>query len=139
MLRNRSNLTRLIAASLAACAIAPATALAVPATDGQGVAAGGGPGVTTQNLTAPDQVDRVAGATATPQSLSAPDQVDRVAAGSPSQTLSGMQPAASQSSDDGVDTGVLIAALVGAALVAVAGIGLGRRIRVRTARQHTPA
>src|SRR5919106_7019819 len=53
-----------LAVALAACAIAPAVGSAAPIIEGQGVAAGGGPGVTakqfeSQNLTAPDQVDRV--------------------------------------------------------------------------------
>jgi hypothetical protein len=58
-----------LAVALATCAIAPAVGSAAPIIEGQSVAAGGGPGVTakqfeSQNLTAPDQVDRVRDQTA---------------------------------------------------------------------------
>jgi hypothetical protein len=152
MLR-KTNITKLIAAGLAAGAlVGPATAGAVPALDGNGggqaVAAGGGPGVsaqdfgssTPQNLTAPDNVDRVAPSPGS-QDLTAPDNVDRKAPGAepvPSWPTHAQpltppaQPAAAPSSSDGgIDTAVWIAAAGGLALIAVAA-GLAFRIRPRT-------
>jgi hypothetical protein len=155
MLRS-TNITKLVAAGLAAGALAgPAAAGAVPIIDGntsgqtvagQAVAAGGGPGVSAQdfrqqNLTAPDQVDRVTAPPAT-QDLTAPDNIDRKAPDAPTAptwpthaqplTPPAQQPAASpSSSDDGIDTGVWIAAAGGVALVAV-GAGLALRMRPRT-------
>jgi hypothetical protein len=155
MLR-KTNITKLIAAGLAAGAlVGPATAGAVPIIDGNGgaggqaVAAGGGPGVsaqdfasqgTSQNLTAPDQVDRVAPSPGS-QDLTAPDNVDRKAPGAEpvpawpthAQPLTPpAQPAlAPSSSDGGVDTAVWIAAAGGVALVGIAA-GLAFRLRPRT-------
>jgi hypothetical protein len=99
MLRN-TNITKLIAAGLAAGALAgPATAGAVPILDGNGaasgqtvagqaVAAGGGSDVSSRDfpsqgtppiLPAPDNVDRVAPSQGTRPIQPAPDNVDRVA------------------------------------------------------------
>jgi hypothetical protein len=91
MLHKHSRPLRLLAAALAIAAIAPAGAAAQP-TDAHTVATSGHNAVT-QNLTAPDQVDRVSvpqpagqavaaggGPGVTPQTLTAPDQTDRVAA-----------------------------------------------------------
>jgi hypothetical protein len=176
MLRN-TNIKKLIAAGLVAGALAgPATAGAVPAFDtdpipsdqpvaGQAMAAGGGPSVsaqeftpqsTPQNLTAPDNVDRVAPSPGfqdltapdnvdrvapSPgfQDLTAPDNVDRKAPDSPTTWPTHAQPLTSpnqpalapSSSGDGVDTGVWIAAAGGLALVAI-GAGLTFRVRPRT-------
>jgi hypothetical protein len=161
MLTNHKKLARLLTASLAVAAIAPATAGAVPAIDGQGVAAGGGPGVTSQTLTAPDQVNRVV----TPN----PDQmddsvvgthVDRVVTPNPDQmdgsvvgTQSNKAPqwpvnpqpivghtgstATAKPSDDGIGTeAIVLIAVGGVALVAAAGLGLSRVRRDRADRQR---
>jgi hypothetical protein len=140
MLHQPRSLKKAVALGLAACAIAPATAGAVPIIEGQGVAAGGGPGVTakqfeSQSLTAPDQVDRVRDQTAnvyvppatteTPQPTNAPvwpTGPQPAARHAPSTA-----PKASPSDDGGLDTGIWIA--IGAsALVAASGLGLvGRR------------
>jgi hypothetical protein len=142
MLQQHRNWYRTLAAALAASAIYPATAGAVPAIDGgqgsapmqgQGVAAGGGPGVTPQTLTK------------APQSLAAPDQVDRNAHWKPSASTAPTwplnpkpigQPATAQPSNDGggLDTDVWIA-IGGAALVAAGGIGVAGRKRLQTKRQ----
>ncbi len=79
MLHKQKSLARLLTASLAIAAIAPATAGAVPIIDsqstqaiqGQAVAAGGGSGVTPETLTAPDQV---AGGLKPAQARPNPDQ-----------------------------------------------------------------
>jgi hypothetical protein len=155
MLTNHKKLARLLTASLAVAAIAPATAGAVPAIDGQGVAAGGGPGVTQQTLTtprvvtpnpdqivtAPAQVDRVV----TPN----PDQMDDSVVGTPSnqapQWPVNPQPivghtgstATAKPSDDGIGTeAIVLIAVGGLALVAAAGLGLTRVKRVRSGRQR---
>ena len=143
MLQQHRNWYRTLAAALAASAIAPAAAGAVPAIDGgqgsapiqgQGVAAGGGPGVTPQTLTTKSQ------------SLAAPDNVDRKDGWTPSAADTAPtwpvnpkpigQPATAQPSDDGggVDTDVWIA-IGGAALVAAGGIGVAGRKRLQTKRQ----
>src|SRR5262245_45950282 len=142
MLQQHRNWYRTLAAALAASAIVPGTAGAVPAIDGgqgsapiqgQGVAAGGGPGVTPQTLTK------------APQSLAAPDQVDRNAHWKPSATTAPTwpvnpkpigHPTTAQPADDGggVDTDVWIA-IGGAALVAAGGIGVAGRKRLQTKRQ----
>jgi hypothetical protein len=128
------SLKRTLALGLAACAIAPATASAAPAIEGQAVGAGGGPGLTArdvtpaQNLTAPDQVDRVASTKSNPGPPAWPANPRAVGV---------VQPAtATQPSDDGgVDTGVWIA--LGTAAFAVAGgIGLAGSKRLRTGRQR---
>lgn len=141
MLQQHRNWYRTLAAALAASAIAPATAGAVPAIDGelgsstiqgQGMAAGGGPGVTSQSLT-------------TRQSLAAPDQVDRNAGWKPSHATAPTwpvnpkpigHPATAQPSHDdgGTDADVWIA-IGGAALVAAGGIGVAGRRRLQTKRQ----
>jgi hypothetical protein len=146
MLTNHKKLARLLTASLAVAAIAPATAGAVPAIDGQGVAAGGGPGVTSQTLTAPDQVDR--GVTPK-QDMRAPDQVDGSVVGTQSdkapQWPVNPQPivghtgskATAKPSDDGLGTdAIVLIAVGGVALVAAAGLGLTRVKRVRAGRQR---
>jgi hypothetical protein len=159
MLTNHKKLARLLTASLAVAAIAPATAGAVPAIDGQGVAAGGGPGVTPQTLTAPDQGKRVV--TPNPdQIVTAPDQVDRVVTPNPDQmdgsvvgTQSNNAPqwpvnpqpivghtgstANAKPSDDGIGTeAIVLIAVGGVALVAAAGLGLTRVRRGRAGRQR---
>jgi hypothetical protein len=136
MLQQHRNWYRTLAAALAASALVPATAAAVPAIDGQGVAAGGGSGVTPQTLTKP-------------YSLSAPtpDQMDRESGRTPSAASSAPTwpvnptpiahaPATAQPSDDGggLDTDVWIA-IGGAALVAAGGIGVAGRKRLQTKRQ----
>jgi hypothetical protein len=92
MLHKHIRPLRLLTAGLAIAAIAPASAAAQP-TDAHAITTGGHNTVITQNLTAPDQVDRgiapqpagqaVAaggGPGVTPQTLTAPDQTDRVGA-----------------------------------------------------------
>jgi hypothetical protein len=135
------SLIRCLAIGLAACAIAPAFASATPIIEGQGVAAGGGPGVTakqfeSQNLTAPDQVDRVPGKAAnvyvppTTADLAPPTNAPVWPTGpQPAATrhAPSTAPKASPSDDGGLDTGVWIA-IAGGALVAAGGLGLvGRR------------
>jgi hypothetical protein len=133
-----------LAVALATCALAPVAASAAPIIEGQGVAAGGGPGVTakqfeSQSLTAPDQVDRVRDQTANvyvpptntvaqptsnpaPQWPSGPQPVATRHAPAHHAT-----PTASPSDDGGLDTGIWIA-IGGGALVAAGGLGLvGRR------------
>jgi hypothetical protein len=141
MLHQPRSLKRALALGLAACAIAPATAGAAPIIEGQGVAAGGGPGVTakqfeSQNLTAPDQVDRVPGKTAnvyvppTTADLAPPTNAPVWPTGpQPAATrhAPSTAPKASPSDDGGLDTGIWIAIGAGA-LVAASGLGLvGRR------------
>jgi hypothetical protein len=144
MLHKHKSLARLLTASLAIGALAPATAGAVPIIDGQGVAAGGGPGVTPQSLTAPDQVDRGG---QPKQDLRAPDQVNPGVVGTPSNAPTwpiNPQPighagskAAPKSSDNGLSTeAIVLIAFGGVVLVATAGLGLARRKRARTDRQR---
>jgi hypothetical protein len=143
MLHQPRSLKRAAALGLAACAIAPATAGAMPVIDGQGVAAGGGPGVTakqfeSQNLTAPDQVDRVRDQTAnvyvppatteTPQPTNAPVWPTGPQPAATRHAPS-TAPKASPSDDGGLDTGIWIA-IGGGALVAASGLGLVGRKRL---------
>ena len=137
-----------LAVALATCAIAPAAALASPIIEGQGVAAGGGPGVTatqfkSQSLAAPDQVDRVKDKTA---NVYVPPVVTKAPAVAPAPTWpTGPQPvatrhapvtAAPSDDDGGLDTGVWIA-LSGAALLALGGAGFaGQRLLVTRRRQQ---
>jgi hypothetical protein len=115
--------------------------MASPIIEGQGVAAGGGPGVTakqfkSQNLAAPDQVDRVKDRTA---NVYVPPVVTKAPAVAPAPTWpSGAQPVATRHapvnaapSDDGggLDTGIWIA-IGGGALVAASGLGLVGRKRL---------
>jgi hypothetical protein len=112
MLQQRSSLTRLIAAGLAAAAIAPAAAVAVPID--------GGPGVT-QDLRAPDQVTPGNGtpSNGAPQWPTNPRPIPRA------------QPATSDGG--GVDAALI--AIGGAALVATGGLGLAYRKRAGRQRQ----
>jgi hypothetical protein len=143
MLHQPRSLKRAAALGLAACAIAPATAGAMPVIDGQGVAAGGGPGVTakqfeSQNLAAPDQVDRVRDQTAnvyvppatteTPQPTNAPVWPTGPQPAATRHAPS-TAPKASPSDDGGLDTGIWIA-IGGGALVAASGLGLVGRKRL---------
>jgi hypothetical protein len=147
------SLKRAVALGLAACAIAPATAGAVPILDGQGdvvgqaIAAGGGPGVTakqfeSQNLTAPDQVDRTKSGpakanvyvpptnTETPQPTNAPVwPTGPQPAATRHAPANHATPTASPADDGGLDTGIWIA-IGGGALVAAGGLGLVGRRRV---------
>ena len=114
-----------LAVALAACAIAPAVGSAAPIIEGQGVAAGGGPGVTakqfeSQSLTAPDQVDRVRdqianvyvppATTETPQPTNTPVwPTGPQPAATRHAPVQHATPAASPSDDGGLDTGIWIA------------------------------
>jgi hypothetical protein len=150
MLHQSRSLKRALALGLAACAIAPATAGAVSTIEGQGVAAGGGPGVTakqfeSQNLTAPDQVDRTSGETA--KVYVPPTPTEAAPAANPAPTWpTGPQPVAtrhapstapkaSPSDDGGLDTGIWVA-LGGVALIAAGGLGFAGRQRVRVIRKR---
>jgi hypothetical protein len=122
-----------LAVALATCAIAPAIGSAAPIIEGQGIAAGGGPGVTakqfeSQNLTAPDQVDRVRDQQPTsnpaPQWPTGPQPAATRHAPANHAT-----PTASPADDGGLDTGIWIA-IGGGALVAAGGLGLVGRRRV---------
>jgi hypothetical protein len=113
---------RLIVAGIAAAAIAPASAVAQPADNGGGT--------TTQNLTAPDQVDRVSSATPSngaPQWPTNPQPIPNRHVATTSTS--------SVNTDDGVDGGVLIA-LGGGALLLVGGLGVAGRKRLQVVRQR---
>jgi hypothetical protein len=147
---------RSVALGLAVCAIAPASAGAVPAIQGQAAGAGGGPGLTaqdvttSQSLTAPDQVDRTSKPAATPTSPqwpAVPGGVTAVHHAKPSVPGPPTWPAnpravgivhptssAQPSDDGGLDTGVWIALATAAAAVA-GGLGLAGSKRLRTGRQ----
>jgi hypothetical protein len=115
---------RLIVAGIAAAAIAPTAAVARPAIDGGGA--------TSQNLTAPDQVDRVTGGTTSngaPQWPVDPRPIpNRFVATTNTPSTDG----------GGIDDGVLIA-LGGGALLLVVGVGAAGRKRLRIVRQRQPA
>jgi hypothetical protein len=152
MLRNPKKLARLLTASLAVAALVPATAGAVPAIDGntgtqvqqgQSVAAGGGPGVTPETLTAPKPQQHTAAKQdfpPTPQQHTAakqdfpPKQVAPTPANMPQWPLNptpiathnGVK-ASPKSSDNGLSTDTIVLLIIGGlALVAVAGLGLAR-------------
>jgi len=132
---------RLVVAGIAAAAIAPSAALAVPSTD-----VGGTTAPQTQDNRAPDQVAPAApGTGAAPQDLRAPDQVApgpkdvKPVPGPPTwpvnpQPIVNAAPSTT-STDDGIDDGVLIA-IGGGALLLVGGIGLAGRKRLRIVRQR---
>ena len=132
---------RLVVAGIAAAAIAPSAALAVPSTDQGGTTA-----PQTQDNRAPDQVAPAApGTGAAPQDLRAPDQVApgskdvKPLPGPPTwpvnpQPIVNAAPSAT-STDDGLDDGVLIAIGAGAVLL-VGGIGVAGRKRRRIVRQR---
>jgi hypothetical protein len=129
MLHQPRSLKRALALGVAACAIAPATAGAMPIIEGQGVAAGGGPGVTakqfeSQNLTAPDQVDRVQPTNRAPVWPTGPQP-----AATRHAPVTHATPAASPADDGGLDTGIWIA-IGGGALVAAGGLGFAGRRRL---------
>ena len=149
---HKKNLTRSLAAGLAVCALAPGTALAVPATDA--TVPSTGPGVTAQDYRsldyrAPNQTGS-RGDSAAKQALRS-DQTDGRATGGsaapgPPQWPVNPQPiakahraaVATPSNDGGVDTGIWIG-LAAAALALAAGIGFAGGKHVRTGRQHQPA
>jgi hypothetical protein len=134
-----------LAVALTTCALAPVAASAAPIIEGQGVAAGGGPGVTakqfeSQNLTAPDQVDRVPDQIANVSVPPVPTAVQPTTSAptwptgpQPAATrhapVQHATPAASPSDDGGLDTGIWIA-IGGGALVAMGGIGFAGRKRL---------
>jgi hypothetical protein len=155
MLKQRKTLTRSLAAGLAVCAIAPGTALAVPANNGPGASPDSGPpvtaGVTAEDYGALDyRAPSGAGSRAdgaTKQDLRAPDQTDGrgtggVVAPTAPQWPVNPQPlttphsvaAAKPSDDGGVDTGVWVA-LCAAALIVGGGIGFAGAKRLRTGGQ----
>jgi hypothetical protein len=118
-----------LAVALAACAITPAVGSAAPIIDGQGIAAGGGPGLTakqfaSQNLTAPDQVDRVQPTNRAPVWPTGPQP-----AATRHAPVTHATPAASPADDGGLDTGIWIA-IGGGALVAAGGLGFAGRRRL---------
>jgi hypothetical protein len=141
---NPRSLTTPFAVALATCALAPAAAMAGPIIDGQGIAAGGGPGVNAkqfekyfdsqkaQSLTAPDQVDRVtpppAAHAAAPAWPNGPQ---------PAATRHAPATAAPANDGGGIDTGVWIA-IGGASLIAVGAAGAAGRKRV-VIRKRQPA
>ena len=135
-----------LAVALATCAIAPAIGSAAPTIEGQGVAAGGGPRVTpkqfeSQNLTAPDQVDRVRDQTANVYVPPTNTVVQPTTNGAPvwptgpqpaatrHAPVTHATPAASPADDGGLDTAIWIA-IGGGALVAMGGIGFAGRKRL---------
>ena len=146
-----------LAVALATCAIAPAAALASPITDGhhvvgQGIAAGGGSGVTakqfqSQNLAAPDQVDRTHTEASKKANVYVPPTPTQsvTPTANPAPTWpSGPQPVATRhapvtaapaSDDGGLDTGIWLA-IGGGALVAAGGLGLAGRKRLQVVRKR---
>jgi hypothetical protein len=146
MLHRDNRLTRLITAGLAIAAIGPAAAVAQPI-DGQGQGAGGGPGLTQQDLRAPDRQapDQTGANGGTPYGRYSAlySLYGRASAPTAPQWPANPQPighakptAATQSSDDGgLDTGIWVA-IGGAAAVAAAGLGLAGQKRLRTVRQR---
>ena len=142
MFHHPRSLIRCLAIGLAACAIAPAFASATPTIEGQGIAAGGGPGVTakqfqSQNLAAPDQVDRVRDQKANVYVPPAPTAITPTSAAPV--WPNGPQPVASRhapvtasapSDDGGVDVW-LIVALSGGALLLAGGLGVAGRKHIR--------
>jgi hypothetical protein len=154
MPNHHKTVTRSLAAGLAVCAIAPGTALAVPATDGLPAAGSGRPGVSAQDYQsldyrAPTQTgSRADGATQQDRRAQGQTQgrgTGGVAAPTAPQWPVNPQPIAkphsvatvTPSNDDGVDTGVWIA--LGAAALVAGGIGFAGGQRVRTGRQRQPA
>jgi hypothetical protein len=132
MFHQPRSLIRWIATGLVACALAPAMASAQPI--GQAIAAGGGSGVTakqfeSQNLTAPDQVDRVAPTPALAPAPTWPTGPQPLATRHAPTTNTA--PKATPSDDGGLDTGVWIA-IAGGSLLALGAVGLaGQRLVVR--------
>jgi hypothetical protein len=151
---HKKNLTRSLAAGLAVCAVAPGTALAVPATNGPSAAANSGSGVTAQDYRsldyrAPTQTGS-RGDGAAKQALRS-DQTDGRATGASAapgppqwpvnpQPIAKAHPAAraTPANDGGVDTGIWIG-LAAAALALAAGIGFAGGQRSRSGRQGQPA
>jgi hypothetical protein len=154
MPNHHKTVTRSLAAGLAVCAIAPGTALAVPAPDGPPAAGSGGSGVTAQDYRsldyrAPSQTGS-RGDGAAKQALRSDPTEGRATGGTaapgPPQWPVNPQPIAkahpvakaTPSNDGGVDTGVWIG--LGAVALAVAGgIGFAGGQRLRTGRQGQPA
>jgi hypothetical protein len=154
MPKNHKTLTRSLAAGLAVCAIAPGTALAMPALGGAQapaisahdaspsaprVAASGGEGVTAQDYRSLDY-------RAPAQTGSRGDGAVKQAA--PAQPTAPQWPTnpqpipsphsvstANSATDDGVDTGVWIA-LAAAGLTLAAGVGFASGKRLRPGREH---
>jgi hypothetical protein len=154
MPNHHKTVTRSLAAGLAVCALAPGTALAVPATDGLPAAGSDRPGVSAQDYQsldyrAPTQTgSRADGATQQDRRAQGQTQgrgTGGVAAPTAPQWPVNPQPIAkphsvatvTPSNDDGVDTGVWIA--LGAAALVAGGIGFAGGQRVRTGRQRQPA
>jgi hypothetical protein len=131
MFHQPRSLVRGLAIGLVACAIAPAMASAQPI--GQAIAAGGGSGVTakqfeSQNLTAPDQVDRINSAPTNP-APTWPSGPQPLATRHAPTTIT--SPKATPSDDGGLDTGVWIA-IAGGSLLTLGAAGLaGQRLVVR--------
>ena len=162
MPKHYKTVTRSLAAGLAVCAIAPGTALAVPATNGPGaspdsgpaVTAPAGPGVTAQDYRTLDYrapQARSGPHGATKQDLRAPDQTDGRAPGGVVTPTAPQWPVNPQpitrphsvattkpSNDDGVNAVIWIA-LGAAALVVAGGIGFAGGQRLGTGRRHQPA
>jgi hypothetical protein len=139
-----------LAVALATCALAPVAASAAPVIEGQGIAAGGGPGVTAEqfaprSLAAPDQVDRT-NAGQTKANVYVPPTPEQAAPTNPAPTWpSNPQPLATRhapatagsasDNDGGLDTGIWIA-LSGGALVAAGGVGFAGRKRLQVVRKR---
>jgi hypothetical protein len=151
---HNKTVTRSLAAGLAVCAIAPGTALAMPAIGGPPGAASGGTGVTAQDhrsldYRAPNETGSRGDGAAKQDRVS--DRADGRGRGLPVAPAGPQWPVnpqpitrphavatADPSTDGGVDTGVWIA--LGAAALAVAGgIGFAGGKRLGTGRQHQPA
>jgi hypothetical protein len=152
MPKHQRNLTRTLAAGLAACAIGPGTALAVPVSQGPVVARGADSGVTAKdyqslNYRPPSQTGSRADGL-TKQDLRAPDQTAGRGTGGAVAPTAPQWPVNAQpivrphavatakpSDDGGLDNGVWIA-LGAAALTVAGGIGIAGGKRLRTGRQR---
>jgi hypothetical protein len=152
MPKHHRNLTRALAVALAACAIGPGAALAVPVSQGPVVAPAADSGVTAKDYQsldyrAPSQTGSRADG-ATKQDLRAPDQTTGpVTGGVPAPTAPqwpvNPQPivkphavaTAKPSDDGGIDNGVWIA-LGAAAFTVAGGLGIAGGKRLRTGRQR---
>jgi hypothetical protein len=154
MPKHHRTLTRSLAAGLAVCAIAPGTALAVPAGNGPGASPDSGAAVSPQSRRSLDQVARSQTGSradgATKQELRAPDQTAGRATGVPAPTAPqwpvNPQPivrphtvaTAEPARGGSLAAGVWIA-LGAAALTVAGGIGIAGAKRLRTGRQRQPA
>jgi len=150
---HRKTVTRSLAAGLAVCAIAPGTALAMPAMTGTPASATEGAGVTAQDYRALDYrapTETGSRGDGLAKQARVPDQADGqrglpVAPAAPTwpvnpQPITRPHPVATAdpATDGGTDTGVWVA-LGAAALALAGGLGFAGGKRLGTGRQGQPA